>query len=125
MNNWQKIINGCLALIATLLIYQNQRLTDQMDTTIFYGQNLKIEIMDRLDEVDAEIDAVKTQTAVQTNTTIESRAQSLPPGETFELEIKGKIDTSSQKHSFSGNFGLSDGTEIEYTDSKRKKLHLL
>lgn len=122
MNNWQKIINGCLAVIVTLLIYQNQQEIDQMDTTIFYGQNLKIETMDRLDELNAEIDALKTQTAAQTNTTIESCAQSLPSGQTFELELKGKIDTNSLKHSFSGNFGLSDGTEIEYTDSQRERI---
>ena len=32
MNNWQKVINVCLAVIVTLLIFQNQQLKDQVDT---------------------------------------------------------------------------------------------
>ena len=68
------------------------------------------------------ISSVLVVNAAQTNTTIESCAQLLPPGETFELDINGKIDTNGQKHSFSGNFGLSDGTEIDYTDSQKEKI---
>ena len=29
MNNWQKVINVCFAVIVTLLIYQNQQLSDE------------------------------------------------------------------------------------------------
>ena len=60
--------------------------------------------------------------AAQANTTIESCAQLLPPGETFELNINGKIDTNGQNPFFSGSFSLSDGTEIEYTDSQKEKI---
>jgi len=62
------------------------------------------------------------ETSPQTNTTIESCAQLLPPDETFELDINGKIDTNGQNPFFSGSFSLSDGTEIEYTDSQREKI---
>ena len=30
MNNWQKVINVCFAVIVTLLIFQNQQLKDQV-----------------------------------------------------------------------------------------------
>jgi|TARA_B100000809_G_scaffold149261_1_gene146740 hypothetical protein len=68
------------------------------------------------------ISSVLVVNAAQTNTTIESCAQLLPPGETFELDINGKIDTNGQNPFFSGSFSLSDGTEIEYTDSQREKI---
>tara|TARA_X000000368_G_scaffold255948_1_gene202305 strand:- start:278 stop:526 length:249 start_codon:yes stop_codon:yes gene_type:complete len=32
MNTWQNIINGGLAIIVTLLIYQNEQLKDDVDT---------------------------------------------------------------------------------------------
>jgi len=31
MNNWQKVINVCFAVIVTLLIYQNNELRDDVD----------------------------------------------------------------------------------------------
>ena len=68
------------------------------------------------------ISSVLVVNAAQTNTTIESCAQLLPPGETFELDINGKIDTNGQNPFFSGSFSLTDGTEIEYTDSQREKI---
>jgi len=68
------------------------------------------------------ISSVLVVNAAQTNTTIESCAQLLPPDETFELDINGKIDTNGQNPFFSGSFSLSDGTEIEYTDSQREKI---
>jgi hypothetical protein len=68
------------------------------------------------------ISSVLVVNAAQTNTTIESCAQLLPPDETFELDINGKIDTNGQNPFFSGGFSLSDGTEIEYTDSQREKI---
>lgn len=68
------------------------------------------------------ISSVLVVNAAQTNTTIESCAQLLPPDETFELDIDGKIDTNGQNPFFSGSFSLSDGTEIEYTDSQREKI---
>ena len=68
------------------------------------------------------ISSVLVVNAAQTNTTIESCAQLLPPGETFELDINGKIDTNGQNPFFAGSFSLSDGTEIEYTDSQREKI---
>jgi len=68
------------------------------------------------------ISSVLVVNAAQTNTTIESCAQLLPPGETFELDINGKIDTNGQNPFFSGSFSLSDGTEIEYTDSQRENI---
>jgi hypothetical protein len=37
------------------------------------------------------ISSVLVVNAAQTNTTIESCAQLLPPGETFELDINGKM----------------------------------
>ena len=68
------------------------------------------------------ISSVLVVNAAQTNTTIESCAQLLPPDEIFELDINGKIDTNGQNPFFSGSFSLSDGTEIEYTDSQREKI---
>jgi len=67
------------------------------------------------------ISSVLVVNAAQTNTTIESCAQLLPPGETFELDINGKINTNGQNPFFSDSFSLTDGTEIEYTDSQREK----
>ena len=57
------------------------------------------------------ISSVLVVNAAQTKTTIESCAQLLPPDETFELDINGKIDTNGQNPFFSGSFRLSDGTE--------------
>ena len=68
------------------------------------------------------ISSVLVVNAAQTNTTIEICAQLLPPGETFELDINGKIDTNGQNPFFSGSFSLTDGTEIEYSDSQREKI---
>ena len=68
------------------------------------------------------ISGVLAFNATQTNTTIESCAQLLPSGETFELEINGIIDTNGQNPFFSGNFSLSDGTEIDYTDAQRENI---
>ena len=68
------------------------------------------------------ISSILAVNATQQNTTIESCAQLLPPGETFELDINGKIDTNRQKHSFAGNFSLSDGTEIEWTDGQKETI---
>tara|TARA_B100000787_G_C15976137_1_gene199497 strand:- start:51 stop:476 length:426 start_codon:yes stop_codon:yes gene_type:complete len=38
MNNWQKVINVSLAVIVTLLIYQNQQLQKEVDTLEGYAQ---------------------------------------------------------------------------------------
>ena len=46
------------------------------------------------------ISSVLVVNAAQTNTTIESCAQLLPPDETFELDINGKIDTNGQNPFF-------------------------
>tara|TARA_B110001450_G_C17285874_1_gene345398 strand:+ start:61 stop:477 length:417 start_codon:yes stop_codon:yes gene_type:complete len=35
MNNWQKVINVCFAVIVTLLIFQNQQLKDQVGNILF------------------------------------------------------------------------------------------
>ena len=60
--------------------------------------------------------------AAQKNTTIESCAQLLPQGETYELTINGKIDTNEQKPLFSGNLNLSAGTEGDDTDIQREEI---
>ena len=68
------------------------------------------------------ISSVLVVNAAQTNTTIESCAQLLPPGEIFELDIYGEIDTNEQKPLFSGNLNLSAGTEGDDTDIQREEV---
>ena len=68
------------------------------------------------------ISSVLVVNAAQTHTTIESCAQLLPQGETYELTINGKIDTNEQKPLFSGNLNLSAGTEGDDTDIQREEI---
>ena len=68
------------------------------------------------------LSSVLVVNAAQTNTTIESCAQLLPPDEIFELDIDGKIDTNGKNPFFSGDLNLSVGTEIEDTDIQREEM---
>jgi len=47
MNNWQKVINVSLAVIVTLLIYQNQQLQKEVDTLEQVGLDIQL-IKDRV-----------------------------------------------------------------------------
>ena len=68
------------------------------------------------------ISSVLVVNAAQTHTTIESCAQLLPQGETYELTIKGTIDTNEQEPLFSGNMNLTAGTEGDDTDIQREEV---
>ena len=68
------------------------------------------------------ISSVLVVNAAQTNTTIESCAQLLPPDEIFELDINGKIDTNGQNPFFSGDLNLSAGTKTDDTDVQREEV---
>ena len=55
MNKWQKIINVCLAVIVTLLIFQNQQLKDQVDSVLF-DQILNKDVLSwRIDKNEADL----------------------------------------------------------------------
>jgi len=65
MNNWQKVINVCFAVIVTLLIFQNQQLKDQADTLKGFAQFDVEKSFDRLDEMELRIDKHETQLGYQ------------------------------------------------------------
>ena len=55
MNKWQKIINVCLAVSVTLLIFQNQQLKDQVDSVLF-DQILNKDVLSmRIDKNEADL----------------------------------------------------------------------
>ena len=68
------------------------------------------------------ISSVLVVNAAQTHTTIESCAQLLPQGETYELTIKGTIETNEQEPLFSGDMNLSAGTGSNNTDIQREEV---
>ena len=68
------------------------------------------------------ISSVLVVNAAQTHTTIESCAQLLPQSETYELTIKGTIETNEQEHLFSGDMNLSAGTGSDNTNIQREEV---
>ncbi|MCP4121996.1 MAG: hypothetical protein GY751_09610 [Bacteroidetes bacterium] len=69
------------------------------------------------------ISGVVAVNAGQENHTIESCGKLLPEGQKFEIDINGTIDTSSSDRKFDGSFGLSDGTQIQYSDDQKKAVN--
>ena len=68
------------------------------------------------------ISSVLVVNAAQTHTTIESCAQLLPHGETYELTIKGTIETNEQEPLFTGNMNLTAGAEGDVPDIQREEV---
>ena len=59
------------------------------------------------------VSGVVAVNASQQMSTIQSCASLLPSGHNFEVNITGKIDTTSSTREFNGRFGLSDGSKQE------------
>ena len=55
MNMQQNIINGCLILIITLLIYQNQQLQDKVMNMNEFSQSSTVKEMDKLKKIETAI----------------------------------------------------------------------
>lgn len=66
MDIWQKIINGGLAIIVTLLIYQNEQLKDRIETAEFFAQHSVDETWDRMDKMEAETIMIKERVGIET-----------------------------------------------------------
>jgi len=55
MNMQQNIINGCLILIITMLIYQNQQLQDKVMNMNEFSQSSTVKEMDKLKKIETAI----------------------------------------------------------------------
>ena len=63
MNNWQKVINVSLAVIVTLLIYQNQQLQKEVDSVAGFNELDSNAIWSRMDKIEEKAYANKSDIA--------------------------------------------------------------
>ena len=63
MNTWQKVINVCVAVIVTLLIYQNQQLKDKIDISQGSAQLDVVKTLERLNSIEDDLKRI-TKTLV-------------------------------------------------------------
>mgnify|MGYP003657945395 CR=1 FL=1 len=68
MNIWQKIINGCFAVIVTLLIFQNQQLENKIASS---------NAGDRLDKMDEDRQLIKDRLGIMPNKVNDSDDENL------------------------------------------------
>ena len=61
MNNWQKVINVSLAVIVTLLIYQNQQLQKEVDSVAGFNELDSNAIWNRMDKIEEKAYANKSE----------------------------------------------------------------
>ena len=62
----QTVINVCLAIGFTLLIYQNIQLKERIDTADFFAQHSVDETWDRMDKMEAETIMIKDRVGIET-----------------------------------------------------------
>jgi len=66
MNNWQKVINVCFAVIVTLLIFQNQQLKNQVDMSEGSAQLDVVKTLDRLNSIEDDLGRIAKTLVIET-----------------------------------------------------------
>ena len=61
----QTIINVCLAISVTLLMYQNSQQKDQIETANMFAQHSVDQSWDRMDKMEAETDYIKLRLGLE------------------------------------------------------------
>ena len=75
MNMQQNIINGCLILIITMLIYQNQQLQDKVMNMNELSQSSTVKEMDKLQKIETAIsnNSSNIQLVIKSNGKLEKK----------------------------------------------------
>lgn len=63
--NIQTIINVCLAISVTLLMYQNSQQKDQIETANMFAQHSVDQSWDRMDKMEAETTMIKERVGIE------------------------------------------------------------